>query len=99
LVSSEVDNSTFSEENSRFFLLPKGIQRQKTRSLLADGSEVQILNVYLTTEAVALIQKAEEAILEKLEPDTHSDRDVNLQFNEHKRLVNELSRVRELLNI
>lgn len=95
--TSEVDSSTLSVENTNFFLLPEGVQRQQTRHKFT-GGEMKILNVYLSTEAVELIQEAEASILERYAIDKDTDREALRKFNAHTRLLEELSKVRNLLN-
>lgn len=97
MATPEIPSSTFSAENINFFLLPKGIQRQQTRQPTS-GQEMQVLNVYLTTQAVHLILEAEESILDRLRPDIDTDREILRKFNDHERLINELTRVRDKLN-
>jgi hypothetical protein len=59
---------------------------------------MQILNVYLTTEAVELLQEAEASVLERYAVNKDTDRQALRKFNDHTRLVDELSKVKNLLN-
>ena len=97
MTESEVESSKFGVENTNFFLMLEGVQRQQTRHKYT-GGELQILNVYLTTQAVALLQEAEASILERYEMTKDTDREALRKFNDHTRLVDELAKIKKLLN-
>ena len=97
MAESEVESSKFGVENTNFFLMLEGVQRQRTRHKFT-GGELRILNVYLTTEAVALLQEAEALILERYEMNKDTDREALRKFNDHTRLVDELAKIKNLLN-